>query len=137
MIRRPRSRRRSPIPARFALVGILAAGTMLGLTASNAVPTSKAYDGSRQAAANDLKPPACSSVTVANKLTGSGTFAGTNQADLILGSPGADDIDGRPRDDCILGGGGDDFLRGGGGFDVCIGGPGNDAFHNTCETQIQ
>jgi len=137
MIRGPRSRRRLVLRGRFALVGMLAAGTVFGLTAANVVPESKAHDDTRQATANDLKPAACAALALVNKVAGSGTVDGTIQADLIVGGPGADTIDGRQGDDCILGGGGDDTLRGGPGYDVCIGGPGNDTFHNTCEVQIQ
>ena len=137
MIRGPRPRRRRRFPTRLALAGVLALGTLVGLTASNVVPASRAGDDSRQATADDLKPIDCAALSLVNKVTGGGTFDGTSQADLMTGSVGSDTMDGRQGDDCILGGGGADSLRGGPGFDVCIGGPEVDTFHPTCEVQLQ
>lgn len=137
MIHRPRSHRRRRIPTRWALTGTLALGTLLGLTASNVVPSSRAADDSRQAAANDIKPVECAVISLASKVSGAGTFNGTSLADLMTGSAGADTMDGLQGDDCLVAGGGADSLRGGPGFDVCIGGPGVDTFHPTCEVQIQ
>ena len=137
MIRGPRPRRRRRIPTQLALAGTLAVGTLIGLTASNIVPASRAGDDSRQATADDVKPTDCAAISLVNTVTGAGTFSATGQADLVTGSPGVDSIRGLQRDDCILGGGGNDFLRGDAGLDVCIGGPGTDTFDNTCEVQIQ
>ncbi|HEX6230383.1 MAG TPA: hypothetical protein VF029_01565 [Actinomycetota bacterium] len=119
------------------MAATLAAGTLVGLTASNVVPASRAHDEARQATANDLKPSECAGPDVGTTIVGGGAVDGTSQPDLIAGSSGPDQIDGRQGNDCILGGGGDDTLRGGPGFDVCVGGPGADTFHNTCDTQLQ
>jgi Ca2+-binding RTX toxin-like protein len=85
--------------------------------------------------AEDLKPSACSALTLTNIIRGSGTFTGTASSDLILGSSGNDTIDGGGGDDCILGAGGDDNITGGDATDVCIGGLGINSF-DTCETII-
>lgn len=124
--------RRASIPV--VLVALLAG---VAVTATNVVPPSNAGSSAQSIAANDLKPAACASLTLAGIATGSGTFNDTNASNLVLGSAGADSIRGRGGSDCILGGGGNDFLRGDTGTDVCIGGPGADTFHGTCETQIQ
>ena len=114
------------------LLGI--AGT--GLATGNTVPTGKVGRVSRAIGVADLKPAACTNGTPTNLVTGTGTFAGTVQNDLMLGSTGVDTIDGRQLNDCILGGAGDDVIDGFNGTDVCIGGPGNDTFVR-CETAIQ
>ena len=77
-------------------------------------------------------------------ITGSGTFNGTIDSDVILGSEGADTInglggydricglggndviDGGAEDDWIAGDSGDDTLKGGDGDDQIFAGPGND-----------
>jgi hypothetical protein len=135
---------------RLAVLGLLAMiliSMLTALAAANTVPESRLTDQRFSIGINALKPPQCAGINVTNVITGSGTFGGTTQNDLIIGSAGADTILGNAglwdtSDDCILGGGGNDviwgdgWLLGGTGNDVCIGGPGNDTFHN-CETQIQ
>ena len=64
-----------------------------------------------------------------NVIVGSGTIAGTNGDDVIIGSAGADTIDGGNGDDVVCGRGGADTLDGGNGDDqvlgdVCTGCPG-------------
>jgi Ca2+-binding RTX toxin-like protein len=117
--------------ALLLLVGSIA----VGATAANSVVTTRADDSSRAATPNDLKPSACSGITVTAKVTGSGAINGTNVAELITGSAVADSITARGGNDCVLGGAGDDTLNGGGGTDVCIGGAGTNTYAN-CETII-
>jgi Ca2+-binding RTX toxin-like protein len=133
--RRRALRRRPGAFAPIALAAVLL-GT-LALTATNAVPATRA--GRQQAAItpNTLKPSACSGITVTALRVGSGTINGSAAAELILGSAGVDTIDGAGGSDCIVGGAGNDVLRGGAGTDVCIGGLGTDTFPAGCETQIQ
>jgi hypothetical protein len=85
--------------------------------------------------ANDLKPPACSSLDLTYIVRGTGFIAGTEGNDLILGGSAADTVDGRGGNDCILAAGGDDTLIGGDGNDVCLGGTGADLFDG-CETEV-
>jgi hypothetical protein len=129
------------------LLSLILLSMMTALAASNTVDPSRLHNETFSIGINNLRPPQCAGMTLTNIVTGSGTFAGTTQNDLILGSPGADTILGNgglwdTSSDCILGGGGNDniwgdgWLLGGAGTDVCIGGPGTDTFHN-CETQIQ
>ena len=102
--------------------------------------------------ANHLSPTECETINLTDIVTGSGNIQGTNQSDLVLGSPSADKINAKKGNDCIMGGGGDDELRGGqdddillGGFgdnelkgqtgiDTCYGGDGSDTTDGTCET---
>jgi Ca2+-binding RTX toxin-like protein len=124
----------------FALVVLVLASVLTASAAANIVPVSRADDlsiGARKA--DQLKPSQCTMTltNIVNCPAAGGACTGTDNNDLILGSPLADDIRGGKGDDCILGGGGDDFMRGDQGTDVCIGGPGTDTFHNSCETQIQ
>ena len=129
-------RRRRSVAALAAAVTIVLSG-LLGLTNANSVPSTKAADRSQTITANTLKPTECAALSLANVVTGTGTFSGTNTTDLILGSSAADTISGLNGNDCILGGGGNDSINGGGGSgDVCIGGAGSDTFTN-CETQYQ
>ena len=124
---------------RLAVLPLVPLVLFLGvvLTASSVVPASKAGRHLRTIDANDLKPSACSGITVNGIVTGSGTFNDSSQPHLVLGSSLVDTIRGQGGNDCILGGGGNDSLRGDGGTDVCIGGPGTDTFNASCETQIQ
>lgn len=138
-MRFPRARRRRSVVRRgrvgLVVVATLAATMMLGLSAANTVPGSKATNKLSAVTAQLLKPASCNALTLTAVVTGSGTFAGTGAAELILGSAGVDTISGGAGDDCILGGGGNDAIRGQGGTDVCIGGPGTNMFA-TCETTL-
>jgi Ca2+-binding RTX toxin-like protein len=133
----PRRRRARPSVVAVLLFGAILIGGVLGVSAANSVPGTKANDQSRAIATDDLKPtPDCSGITVNTKVNGSGMVNGTSGADLITGGSGIDTISGQNGTDCILGGGGADAINGGNGTDVCIGGPGVDTFTN-CETQTQ
>ena len=135
-----RSVRRSLSPQRRVALAIVLMAVVLGLAstttaigAANAVPTSKATTNIRPIGANDLKPPECASLTLTTLVIGS---AGTNGADLQLGTAAADTLNGNNGADCIIGGGGNDTINGGNGADICIGGPGTDTF-TSCTTSYQ
>lgn len=148
----------------LALFLLVALGLSAASAAANLVPVTWLGESRRTITPNDLKPAACAAVSLSNLITGSGTLNGTNNNDLILGSPGADTINGRQGGDCILGGGGndviygfvgndvllggpgddtlygnqgDDVLIGGDGYDTCVGGGGADIFDPSCEVQVQ
>lgn len=123
--------------ARVALPMVVAMCCVgVAFTAAMVVPSSHAGREAQAVDVNDLKPAACSIITLNGIRTGSGTFSDTGQPHLVLGSAGPDTIRGLPGNDCIVGGAGNDSLRGDQGTDVCIGGPGVDTFA-TCEVQIQ
>lgn len=124
---------------RAALLSILPLICLLSVVyaASTAVPASKAGRSARTIGVSNLKPSACSALTLAGLTTGSGTISGGGGNGLVLGSASVDTMRGNGGNDCLVGGGGADSLRGDGGTDVCIGGPGSDTFHFSCETQIQ
>ena len=126
-------------PGRLAVLPLLALVVFLGvvLTASTVVPASKAGRSTRSITVNDLKPSACSALTLAGITAGSGTINDGAASNLVLGSAAVDTMRGNNGNDCILGGAGNDSLRGDAGTDVCIGGAGTDTFNSTCETQIQ
>ena len=115
--------------------GLLVVSVVASLTAANTVPASRAGDSSRSATPDTLKPSACSGITLSAKVSGAGTFGGTNADELISGSAGVDTISARNGNDCVLGGAGNDDLNGGPGTDVCIGGAGTNTFA-ACETQL-
>lgn len=126
--------------SRAALIGLLllvVATTVSVLAAANDVPPTRAGIDTDPAGANELKPSECDSLTLTNKVSGTGTFNGSSGADLIVGSASADTIDGADGTDCIVGGDGDDSLKGGAGTDVCLGRGGTDTFDPDCETAIQ
>lgn len=104
-------------------------------TATNTVPSTRAGVDVLEITADDLKPAVCNSIRPVFVVRGSGRVDGSNDDDLILGSPADDDLRGRQGNDCLIGGAGDDHLNGGGGKDVCIGGPGKDTYQG-CETII-
>ena len=116
-------------------LGVLVVASVLSVTAANTVPASRAGDSSRTAGANDLKPSACSAITLTATFTGAGAINATNADELVTGSAGVDTITARNGDDCVLGGAGNDSLNGGAGTDVCIGGAGTNTFAQ-CETQL-
>jgi Ca2+-binding RTX toxin-like protein len=132
--RRRRSLNAGGLPAALALVAVATA--VVALTATNAVPATKAGRQQQTVTADSLKPAACSGIALTTLRVVAGVYVGTNADELILGSAGIDDLDGRAGTDCVVGGAGADVLRGGGGTDVCIGGPGIDTF-SSCETAIQ
>jgi Ca2+-binding RTX toxin-like protein len=117
----------------------IGASLVVASAAALVVPATSAGSTTQAQGADDLKPEACSGITVGAVLAGSGTITGTGSSELITGSSGADTIDGGGGDDCILGGGGDDAISGGAGTDVCIaGGQPGDTFPGAgdCETAI-
>jgi Ca2+-binding RTX toxin-like protein len=121
---------------RLALAGagaLLVACAVPALTATNAVPATRASQTASTITGNNLKPSACAAVNVQSVVVG---IDGTGQRDLVLGTAAGTTVRGRAANDCVLAGGGNDTVNGDGGTDVCIGGPGTDTFAN-CETQIQ
>jgi len=122
------------------LAGLILFSIIFAATANNVVPVTHLTDQSNSVTANDLKPSACSAITLTAILScpaGGGPCEGTDANELVIGSTADDDIRSGKGDDCILGGGGNDNIRGEQDTDVCIGGPGTDSFHPSCETEIQ
>jgi Ca2+-binding RTX toxin-like protein len=117
----------------IGLVILVVTNMIAAMADTNTVPQLQMEDQSQPVKANDVKPPECAALDLANIVSGSGTITGTPGNDLILGSPADDVIDGMGGDDCILGRGGADTLDGNDGVDVCIAGPGNSTFLN-CES---
>jgi Ca2+-binding RTX toxin-like protein len=113
------------------LVALILFSVVSAISASNSVPNVRLTDQTRSVSINDLAPPECAGLNLTNLITYSGdtTIVGTNENDLILGSPNAEQIWGGAGNDCLVGGGGNDSIAGVGGTDVCIGGPGNDTFY--------
>jgi Ca2+-binding RTX toxin-like protein len=105
----------------------------VALSAGSTVPGTNASRTVRSITADSLKPPACSGISVYNRISGT---TGTSGNDLLLGTSGNDVMSAAGGTDCVLGGGGTDAISGGTGTDVCIGGPGTDTF-SSCETAIQ
>lgn len=125
--------------ARLLALGVLAlvlASAAYANAASNTVIGKRLGEAQFPVNANALKPPECAALNLTVTVTGIGTIAGTDAAELMLGSTIIDSINGGQGADCLLGGAGDDVIDGGGGADVCIGGPGLDIFLN-CPTTIQ
>ena len=108
----------------FGLIALILVSVVAAFAAGMIIEPSTVGRDSMSVSANDLKPSACSGLNLNQIVEGSGTFNGTANSDLILGSTGDDTIDGGDDDDCILGGDGND---------VCTGGAGNDVFA-LCET---
>jgi len=130
---------RIPFPIKLVTFGLLALIVISVATAFAAgitVSPSNLDEDSISVTAEDLKPSACTGLSLIDVISGSGTLTGTEGNDLILGSSGVDTIDGLGGDDCIVGGGGDDTITGGDGSDICLGGPGTDTFI-TCEGEHQ
>jgi Ca2+-binding RTX toxin-like protein len=121
----------------MAAVSLLLISVMSAYAAGLTLPASSVGRQSFSVTAEDIRPAACSGLSLTSIISGSGTLTGTTDNDLIIGSGGADTIDGLGGDDCIVAGNGDDSLLGGDGSDVCLGGPGSDSMDATCETVIQ
>jgi len=105
---------------------------IFALTASNTVSESGVDDETHSITANQLKPSACSGLSLGTIISDGNGSTGN---DLVLGTAGANTLNGNDGDDCLVAGDGDDTLDGGSGTDICIGGAGTDNFSN-CETQI-
>ena len=128
--------RRVIVSLSIAAVGaLILANAVTAFSASNSVPSSRAGDVSQAISVNEVGPDECASITLENRISGSGTIQGTSGNDLIVGSDGPDTIEGMGGDDCIEGLGGDDTLDGGPGSDVCLSGAGADTFA-ACETEF-
>ena len=108
----------------FGLIALILVSVVAAFAAGMVIEPSTVDRDSMSVSPNDLKPTYCSGMNLNQIVEGSGTFNGTANSDLILGSTGDDTIDGGDGDDCILGGDGND---------VCTGGAGNDIFVS-CET---
>ena len=128
---------------RWAKLALAAGGVVLlggnllsAFTAASAVPSTRAGEATDTITVSQLRPSACSALTLTALVNGSGTFSGSGAAELLLGSPGADSITAGGGNDCLVGGGGNDTLNGGQGTDVCLGQAGTDSFSG-CETQSQ
>jgi len=120
------------------MAGLIFFSVIFAIAANNVVPVTYLTDQSSIVTANDLKPAACSAITLTTILycpTTGGSCNGTDASELVIGSAANDDIESGKGDDCILGGGGNDRLRGEQNSDVCIGGPGTNSFHPSCEAQ--
>lgn len=115
---------------------LIGANLAAALTATNTVPATRADDQTQAVDPNATKPAACSSITITNKISGSGTVNGTAAGDWMVGGALIDTMSGFGGGDCIEGLGSADIIDGGTGTDVCLGGAGIDTFLN-CETQIQ
>lgn len=101
----------------FLATAVLCAGLAVSATtASNTVPTSHAAKLTRTITANDIKPSACSGITIADLVVGSGTITGGSANDLILGSSGNDTLG----------------VQNNGGSDCCVGGGGTTTYKNSC-----
>ena len=111
----------------FCLITMILLSVVTAIAATNTVPSTRLTAYGNSIGINDIKPSACATIFLTNRLSGSGLLTGTEGNDLILGSSGADTIDGLGGDDCILGGG---------GIDSCIGGIGTDMFVS-CESETQ
>ncbi len=147
----------------LATIGMLVlalASAFSATAASNTVTSSSVSDTSQPITANDLKPAECGTISLTKVVTGSGTFAGSLDNELVLASGTADSVSADVGNDCVLGGGsndtlygesdaallggddvilggpGDDAIDGGPGTDICYGGAGTDTFAN-CETTSQ
>ena len=121
---------------------IILNGIFIGFTATNTLPKRRAGMVDGNISLEQLVPPECAGITIANIIDLSAGETPTSENDLILGTSGRDIVDGGAGDDCILGGADDDKdcmilmfgfcigespgLKGGEGNDVIIGGDGND-----------
>ncbi len=114
------------------VIGLLPVNGAVG--AGNTVPGSKVTRYATAITANTLKPIDCAAITLTTVVAGN---AGTNAAELVLGSAAANSMSSGGGNDCVLGGGGNDSINCGAGTDVAIGGPGTDTFNSNCETRIQ
>lgn len=137
-MRRPQVTSRSVRLGLFGAVGLLVVVSVLSSdTASNSVPPTRLGQVVLAIGPNDLKPAACSGITVSNMMIGNGAaiLNGTNASNLIVGVPGTVTINARQGDDCVVGNSDVVAISGGPGTDVCIGGAATE--FALCETVIR
>ncbi len=104
----------------FCLITMILLSVVTAIAATNTVPSTRLTAYGNSIGINDIKPSACATIFLTNRVSGAGIITGTEGSDLILGSSGTDTIDGLGGDDCILGGGGTDICTGGSGTDMFI-----------------
>ena len=127
--------RRRVIMGGVVLVAVMALlGFLSVTTASNTVPVSRLGSRSVGTGIAELRPLACSTMTLTVLLKGTGNINGSNSAELILAACGAAKISGGGGNDCIVGGADATDIDGGAGTDVCIGAPG--VKYKGCESII-
>jgi len=121
----------------FVMLVVLVLTSAISAFAANiVVPDTRLTDQTRIIDPNEVKPAACSGLTLtALVVCTGGNCNGSNADELIIGTAGYDKIRAKNGDDCIVGGGGDDDISGDNGTDVCLGGPGSDVLDIKCETQ--
>lgn len=112
--------RRAVFAAYVGAMFLVIAGLLSVTTASNTVPTSRLGSRTTSTGISELRPPACSGMTLTNLVTGTGNVNGTNGNDLVLGGRGTKAVNGKAGDDCLLGGVDATSVDGGAGSDVCI-----------------
>jgi len=111
----------------FCLITMILVSVLTAKAAANTVPFTRITAYGNSIGINDIKPSACETIFLTNRVSGSGLITGTEGNDLILGSSGTDTINGLGGDDCILGGG---------ELDICGGDNGTDMFVS-CESETQ
>ena len=121
----------------IGLVGGISISVASVVTATTAVEPTGAGERSIARQVNDFKPGECSSLDLADIVSGGGLVTGAGSSELVVAGSLDDTIDAGGGDDCVLGGGGDDAISGSAGSDICIGGPGTDSFTPDCETTLQ
>jgi Ca2+-binding RTX toxin-like protein len=128
----------------LVVAGVALLTALTGFAAGNTVSPSFAGSTKKATGANDIKPTACSAITLATlvvQASGTTTVNGTAGNDLIIGRPvpsgGTDTLNGKGGNDCMVGAGGPgttNRFNGNGGTDVCIGAPGATNIFTNCET---
>lgn len=95
----------------------------LAFTSTGTISDVSVGVGTDEVTADEIRPAACSALSLGAILTGSSVTGGPG-SELIWGTDGDDALDGGAGSDCIVGGAGTDTLAGSAGDDVLIGGPG-------------
>jgi signal peptidase I len=108
----------------------------LSFTAGTTVPTSRVSQTFYAGSVAQGTPAGCSSLSLNNLVTGSGTFSNNSSDVLILGTAGVDKITDTGSRNCIVGGGGKDVVTGT-STDYCIIGPTTGATYSKCTKKTQ
>jgi Ca2+-binding RTX toxin-like protein len=126
------------------LVAVAATATLVGgifgaFTASVNVPASAIAQSTHALSVNEIAPPQCAGIVLADIIIGSGTINGTRANDLIIGSSGSDTLKGNGGSDCMIGGSHGatrDTFQGGPANDICIGDGTNTDSYTSCKTIV-
>jgi hypothetical protein len=99
-----------PLCAAIVVAACIGFAATSAYTANNAIPATSISQYTHSIGPNDLKPAACTSLTLTHLVLGNTNGGSGLGADLVLGTPSTDTITETVGHNCIIGGAGTDSI---------------------------